>query len=341
MIKEAIGKLIQHQHLTEQEAGQVMEEIMEGQATQAQIGSFLTALRMKGETVSELTGFARIMREKALSIHPVSKTVIDTCGTGGDFSGTFNISTTCAFVAAGAGLTVAKHGNRAATSKSGSADVLEELGVNLNASPEIVEKALNEIGIAFLFARTYHQSMRFAAGPRQEIGIRTAFNLLGPLTNPAKPDGQVLGVYQESLTELMAEVLKNLGIRRAMVVHGLEGMDEISTLGRTKVSEVRDGAITTYYLDPEAFGFKRAEPRELMGSDPRANAEILLRILEGKEQGAKRNIVLINSAAALVVGGLCDTLQEGIKKAEDSIDSGRALEKLERLKQMTAGQANP
>lgn len=336
MIKEAIGMLAQHQDLTQQEAGLVMNEIMEGQATQAQIGAFLTALKMKGEKVDELTGFARVMREKALSIHPTSKTVIDTCGTGGDFSGTFNISTTCAFVAAGAGLTVAKHGNRAATSKSGSADVLEELGVNLNASPDVVQKALNEVGIAFLFARVYHQSMRFAAGPRQEIGIRTAFNLLGPLTNPAKPDGQVLGVYDEKLTETIAEVLKNLGIKRAMVVHGMEGMDEISILGKTKVSEVRDGQVTSYFLDPESFGFRRAEPGEIMGGDPKANAATLLAILEGKEKGAKRDIVLFNSAAALVVGGLCDGLQQGIEKAAAAIDNGKALEKLELLKRMTA-----
>ncbi len=336
MIKEAIGMLAQHQDLTEQEAGLVMNEIMEGQATQAQIGAFLTALKMKGEKVDELTGFARVMRDKAISIHPTSKTVIDTCGTGGDFSGTFNISTTCAFVAAGAGLAVAKHGNRAATSKSGSADVLEELGVNLEATPDVVQKALNEVGIAFLFARAYHQSMRFVAGPRQEIGIRTVFNLLGPLTNPAKPDGQVLGVYDEKLTETIAEVLKNLGIKRAMVVHGLEGMDEISILGKTKVSEVRDGQVTSYFLDPESFGFRRAEPGEIKGGDPKANAATLLAILEGREKGAKRDIVLLNSAAALVVGGLCDTLQQGIEKAAAAIDNGKALEKLEQLKRMTA-----
>ena len=332
MIQEAIKKVIEKNNLSEQEVINVMREIMTGNATPAQIACFITALRLKGETVEEITGCAKVMREVAKKIKVRSEAIVDTCGTGGDGMNTFNISTTTAFVAAGAGLAVAKHGNRSVSSKSGSADVLKELGVNIEADVPCVEDCVNSVGIGFLFAPLFHPAMKFAIGPRREIGIRTVFNILGPLTNPADADFQVLGVYDEKLTEAMANVLGKLGSKRAFVVHGEDGLDEITTTGKTKVSELKDGKVTTYFVSPEDFDLKRAVMSDLHGGLPKENAEILLSILKG-EKGPRRDIVLLNSAFAINACGKADSIKEGIKIASVSIDSGMALAKLESLKE--------
>lgn len=334
MIKEAIAKVVEKKDLTEDEMIATMREIMEGEATQAQIASFITALRMKGETVEEITGAARVMREKALKVKTRASVVVDTCGTGGDESFTFNISTAAAFVAAGAGLTVAKHGNRSVSSKSGSADVLRSLGVNIEAEVERVEECLDAIGIGFLFAPMMHGAMKHAIGPRREIGIRTIFNILGPLTNPAGAKYQVLGVYRSELTEMLANVLKNLGSIRAFVVSGNDGLDEITLTAETKVSELKDGVVNTYYIKPEDFGMKPCKLFELQGGDPDDNARIIREILKG-EKGAKRDVVVLNAAAAITASGKANDFKDGIKSAEESIDSGKALEKLERHIEIT------
>lgn len=334
MIREAIAKVIEGVSLSEGEMVQVMEQIMTGGASEAQIGSFITALRMKGETVEEITGAARVMREKALPVDAGGGTVVDTCGTGGDRSGTFNISTTAAFIAAGAGVKVAKHGNRSVSSKSGSADVLRSLGVNIEVEVERVEECLREIGIGFLFAPLLHGAMKYAVGPRREIAIRTVFNILGPLTNPAKAKCQVMGVYDGKLTEKLATVLGNLGSRHAMVVHGSDGLDEITLTGATRISEVRDGKVTTYEFSPEAHGMSLCSPESLKGGDAEENAAITLGILKG-EKGPRRDISLLNAAAAIVVGGDVADMDKGLKRAAESVDSGAALEKLERLKEIT------
>lgn len=334
MIKEAIAKCIEKKDLTEDEMIATMREIMDGEATQAQIASFITALRMKGETVEEITGAARVMREKALKVKTKASVVVDTCGTGGDESFTFNISTAAAFVAAGAGLTVAKHGNRSVSSKSGSADVLRSLGVNIEAEVERVEECLDTIGIGFLFAPMMHGAMKHAIGPRREIGIRTIFNILGPLTNPAGAQYQVLGVYKSELTEALANVLKNLGSIRAFVVSGNDGLDEITLTAETKVSELKDGIVNTYYIKPEDFGMKTCKLFELQGGDPDDNARIIREILKG-EKGAKRDVVVLNAAAAITASGKAKDFKDGIKSAEESIDNGKALEKLERLIEIT------
>ncbi|MSS69856.1 MAG: anthranilate phosphoribosyltransferase [Candidatus Latescibacteria bacterium] len=334
MIREAIAKLIDGQHLTQAEAAGVMDEIMSGEATPAQIGAFLVALRVKGETVDEIAGCVAVMREKSTKVNTRHAVVVDTCGTGGDASGTFNISTTAAFVLAGAGLCVAKHGNRAMSSKCGSADVLKALGVNIERSPERVGRCLDEVGIGFLFAPTLHAAMKHAVGPRREIGARTVFNLLGPLTNPAGAKRQLIGVYSPALTEAMAEVLNRLGSERALVVHGADGLDEITLTGETKVSELRDGQVRTYHITPEQFGLRRASAHELRGGDEQTNAQIALDVLKGAE-GPRRDIVLVNAAAAICAGGLADDIAGGIPIAQKSIDSGRALEKLEHLKAMS------
>jgi anthranilate phosphoribosyltransferase len=303
---------------------------MEGKATPAQMGGFLTALRMKGETVEEVTGAARIMRQKATRIDARSSVIVDTCGTGGDGGKTFNISTTAAFVVAAAGLTVAKHGNRAVSSSCGSADVLEALGVNIDVSPEVVEECLQQIGIGFLFAPKLHGAMKHAIGTRRELGLRTVFNLLGPLTNPASATAQLIGVYDPKLTEMFAGVLRNLGTKRAFVVHGADGLDEATITGETRVSELKEGAVTTYNLDPVDFFGRTFEGAGLRGGDSTANAAITRDILAGKD-GAPRKIVLLNAALAIVSGGRAETVGEGIKVAEDCIDSGAARGKLEAL----------
>jgi len=329
MIKEAIHLLIQNINLSESEMAECMKEIMEGKATDAQIGAFLTALRIKGETVEEITAAVRIMRDKATKIK-APEGVVDTCGTGGDMSQTFNISTATAIVVSAAGVPIAKHGNRSVSSRSGSADVLEALGVKIDLPPEKVEKCLFETGFGFLFAPIFHPAMKYAIGPRREIGIRTIFNILGPLTNPAGAKRQILGVFADRLTEPLARVLGNLGARDVMVVHGEDGLDEITISDGTKVSRFRNDEVETFYLSPEDFGLERSPVSSLVGGDRNENAEILLRIFRG-EKGPKRNIVLMNSAAALVVAGKTEDLREGLMIAAEAIDSGNALRKLEEV----------
>jgi anthranilate phosphoribosyltransferase len=329
MIREAIEKVVAGFDLTRDEAATVMEEIMTGQATPAQFGALMTALRLKGETVQEIAGFASVMRRMATAVSP-RRPVVDTCGTGGDGHGTFNISTTAAFVAAGAGAIVAKHGNRSMTSKCGSADVLEALGVNISLTPAQVEACLDEAGIGFMFAQVFHPAMKYAAGPRREIGIRTVFNILGPLTNPAGAHAQVLGVAAPVLVERMAEALALLGSHHALVVHGEDGIDEISICAPTRVSEVRDGEIRSYTITPEDFGFSRASLDDVRGGDAATNASITRSILSGAD-GPRRKVVLLNAAAALVASDLADDLAEGVERAAEAIDSGAAAERLERM----------
>lgn len=348
MLKQAIQKVVNHSNLTEEEMEAAMEVIMSGQATPAQIGAFITALRLKGETVEEITGAARVMRRKATRIRVDNdqinidrdeinldlETIVDTCGTGGDGTNTFNVSTTTAFVVAGCGLRVAKHGNRSVSSLCGSADVIESLGVNLDVPPVVVEKCLNEVGIGFLYAPALHSAMKYAIGPRREIGIRTIFNILGPLTNPAEANVQVLGVYKKELTPVLAEVLGGLGSRSAFVVYGEGSFDEISITGKTQVSELKDGRVDTYTIEPEDFGLPRANPDDIRGGDVKENARIVLAVLQG-ERGARRDMVLLNAAAALVAARRAADFPEGITQAAEAIDSGRALEKLEGMKRIT------
>jgi anthranilate phosphoribosyltransferase len=330
MIKEAIAKVVTHENLNEAEMMQAMDEVMGGQATPAQIAAFITALRMKGETVEEVTGAARIMRQKATRIDARAQTIVDTCGTGGDGMRSFNISTTTAFVVAAAGITVAKHGNRAVSSGCGSADVLEALGVNIGVGPEIVEECIQQIGIGFLFAPRLHGAMKYAIEPRREIGVRTIFNMLGPLTNPAGATAQLIGVYDPQLTEMFAGVLKNLGTKRAFVVHGSDGLDEATVTGETRVSELKDGIVTTYNIDPiEIFG-ETYKGEELVGGDASVNAQITRNVLSG-ENGASRQIVLLNAALALMAAGKAAAIKEGVAIARDGIDSGAAIKKLQAL----------
>lgn len=333
-MRREIEKVIQGEDLSLEESRRVMEEIMDGKATPAQIGSFITALRMKGETIEEISGAALVMREKAARIDTKRELLLDVCGTGGDKLNTFNISTTTAFVVAGAGVAVAKHGNRSVSSSSGSADLLEELGVNLTLTPNQVGRSIDEIGIGFLYAPIFHKAMKHAVGPRREIGVRTIFNMLGPLTNPAHAQVQLLGVYSPDLTEPIAHVLNNLGVKSAFVVHGLSGMDELSTVGETRVSRLKDGQVSTYTVAPGDFGLDEATLDELKGGGPKVNAQIALDILEGKK-GKKRDIVLLNAGAALVGAGEVEDIKEGIKLAEQAIDEGEALKKLEELIQFT------
>jgi len=335
MIRKMIAKVTEGENLTEEETRKVISEIMEGKATSAQIASFLTALRMKGETVEEITGCAKEMLNRASSFDLSEDVLVDTCGTGGDGSNTFNISTAVAFVVAGVGLAVAKHGNRALSSRCGSADVLEVLGVKLDISLEKLKECLKRIGIGFLFAPLYHRAMKYALGPRQEIGIRTIFNILGPLTNPLRANVRLLGVYHPSLTEPLARVLKNLGVKGAFVVHGEDGLDEISLSARTRITQLKEGRIKTYYIKPEDLGMRRVSQEAIRGGDGKENARILRSILEGEEKGAKREIVLLNSAACLVAADMAKDLKEGIEMARESIDSGRAKEKLEMLIALT------
>ena len=334
MIKEAIAKVIEQKDLTEQEAETVMREIMQGEATDAQIACYITALRMKGETVDEIAGSAKVMREKAVHVKLNARYQVDTCGTGGDMAHTFNISTTAAFVVAGAGVTVAKHGNRSVSSKSGSADVLLALGVNLEIPSHRVEECLREVGIGFLFAPMMHQAMKYAIGPRREIGVRTIFNVLGPITNPAGVKSQIMGVYSADLTGLLARALGNLGTDRAFVVHGMDGLDEISITDKTKVSELKKGNVNDYFIHPSDFGLPKGKREDIRGGDAAENATITLECLKG-QKGSRRDIVLLNAAAGLVASGKAKDFPEGIKQAAESIDSGAALEKLEKLKAFT------
>ncbi len=336
-IQAAIRKLIEMRDLTEGEAEAAMKCIMSGEATQAQIGSFLTALRMKGETIEEITAFARVMREFAARITPkVDDILVDTCGTGGDKVKTFNISTAAMFVAAGAGIRIAKHGNRSVTSKAGSADVIEAMGVRIDLPPDEVQRCIESIGIGFMFAPRFHGAMKYATPVRREMGIRTVFNILGPLTNPASAQAQVMGVFDGALTEKLAHVLGRLGCKRAVVVHGLDGLDEISTLGETQISELKDGKVRTFKLKPEDLGIKRTSVETIAGKDLEENVRMLIRVLRG-EQGPRRDIVLLNAAAAIVVGGKARDLRQGLAIAAGTIDSGRAYEKVAQLVEATAG----
>lgn len=330
-MKEAIKKLSEGQSLTVEEAKAAAMEMLSGEATQAQIGAYLTALRMKGETLDEIIGSAMVLCDKAEHIKPKVENYIDFVGTGGDGSNSFNISTTAAFVCAGAGLPVAKHGNRAISSRSGAGDCLEALGVNILAEPQKVEKEVEEVGIGFMFAPTFNKSMRYVGQARAEMGIRSIFNILGPLANPSGARRQLIGVYSPKLTETIAKAMSKLGVEQALVVSSVNGMDEISTAEDTQISELRDGRVVTYTVTPEQYGFKRVSAEELKGADGSGNAEITKAILSGQEKGPKRDIVLLNAGAALYIGGVAESVEAGIKLAAETIDSGRAMEKLESL----------
>lgn len=333
-MKDVINKVVSGTDLTGAEMTAAMDAIMQGEATPAQIAGFITALRMKGETVEEVTGAAGSMRRHATYIDAGARTVIDTCGTGGDGAHTFNISTATAFVAAGAGISVAKHGNKAVSSQCGSADVLAALGVKIDVEPYVMEQCLQEHGIGFLFAPKMHPAMKYAIGPRRELGIRTIFNMLGPLTNPAGATGQVLGVFAAELTEMFAHALKGLGTRRAFVVHGSDGLDEMTCTGDTRVSELRDGVVRTYDVSAERVLGETYDGAGLAGGGPEENAVILRDVLGGKA-GAPLAIVLLNAAAAIVVGEKADTLEDGLKVAEESVRSGAATAKLDALVEAT------
>jgi anthranilate phosphoribosyltransferase len=332
--RDNLSTMIAGDNLNQSEMYQMMNTILSGEVTDAQIGAFMAALAAKGETFAELAGAAQAMRKKALRIQATASTVVDTCGTGGDGAHSFNISTTTAFVVAGCGVTVAKHGNRSVSSRCGSADLLETLKVRLETEPEIVEEAINAIGIGFLFAPLYHSAMRHAAGPRREIGLRSIFNMLGPLTNPAGANCQLLGVYAPELTGMFADALKLLGSKRAIVVHGHDGLDEISVCAPTRISELKDGRIGTFDLLPEQFFGEAADPVSMQGGDPAENEDITRRILSG-EKGPRRNVVVLNAAAALVAADKAANFQEGIKQAEKAIDTGAATGKLEQLAEYT------
>lgn len=334
MFKQGLEDIIRGKELSQETMSQMITEILSGTITHAQIGAFMGALSTKGETYQELIGAARAMRRKATRIQTTRSVVLDTCGTGGDGASTFNISTTTAFVVAGCGVTVAKHGNRSVSSRCGSADLLEALGVNLNLDPEMVEEGIRDINIGFLFAPLYHGAMKFAAAARKEVGIRSVFNMLGPLTNPAGANCQLLGVYAPELTEMFAQALQGMGTRRAFVVHGHDGLDEISLNAPTRISELIDGKIKTYDLRPEQFFNRTGDLQDLAGGSPSENAAITLGILKG-EKGPKRDVVLLNAGAALVVAGEAVDIREGIHLAGKAIDSGAAQDKLQKLIQFT------
>jgi anthranilate phosphoribosyltransferase len=334
MLKDSLAKLIRKEDLSEAEMVEATNFIMGGEATAAQIGSFLTALRLKGETVTEIAGAAKVMREKALKVRYDAPVVIDTCGTGGDGSNTFNISTTAAFIVAAAGIPVAKHGNRAMSSRCGSADLLEALGVKVDLPPERVEECLKEAGIGFLFAPAFHSAMKHVVGPRRELGFRTIFNVLGPLTNPAGANCQLLGVYEASLTEIIAQVLQKLGSKRAMVVHGGGGLDELSLEGVNKVSFLKDGTIETFNFQAEDVGLEPAANALLRGENPTDNALVTESILSGTDQGPRLSVVLLNAAAALMVAGVASDFKEGVATARQLIENGLAFEKLQQLRKI-------
>jgi anthranilate phosphoribosyltransferase len=339
MIREGIQKLIEAKDLTSEESSKIMQEVMLGKTTNAQTAAFLTALRMKGESVEELIAFASVMKNASCQIHPnVHGRLVDTCGTGGDQIKTFNVSTAAAFVIAGAGVSVAKHGNRAVTSKSGSADVLEKLGLNINLETKAVESIIEKLGIGFMFAPAFHPAMKYAAETRREIGIRTVFNILGPMTNPACANAQVLGVYDSKLAVPMAYTLEKLGCLEAMVVHGLDGLDEISTVGKTVIAHLRKGNVAKLELVPSNFGVKTASIADLQSSTAEESAEILYRILSGKTvDDAKAEIVLVNSAAGIIVGGKAENFAEGMELARKSVISGNAYFKLRNLIKVSGG----
>jgi len=332
MIKEAIIKVVEGKNLTREEASLTADTIMRGEATPSQIGALLIALRIKGETIEEITGFAEQMRKHAVHIHPQTANLVDTCGTGGDVSHTFNISTVAALVASGAGVPIAKHGNRSVSSKCGSADLLEAFGVKIDLPPEIVSQSIDKIGFGFMFAPNFHPAMKFAGPTRREIGVRTIFNILGPLTNPADAKFQILGVFSEKLCEMLAEVLRNLGTKHALVVHGMDGLDEISISDKTKVSELKNGKISNYFIKPEDFGIKRASRDLIVVKNVEESKVAALQILELHQISPVMDIVLLNAAAAIYVAGLAKDIKSGIALAEESINSGAALKKLEDLK---------
>lgn len=334
-MKEILNKLVNGQDLTKEEAMQAQEMILTGQATQAQIACFLTALRMKGETLDEITGLAAVLRDKANTISPKVDNYVDFVGTGGDCSYSFNISTTSAFVVAAAGVPVAKHGNRSISSKSGAGDVLEALGVNISADPEVVEKSVEKVGIGFMFAPHFNPAMKYVGPVRKELGIRTVFNILGPLSNPSRAKAMVVGVYSPSLTEVIAGTMMNLGVERGFVVSGSDNMDEFTLTGPSYVAEIKDGKIDTYQVTPEQFGLKCCDMKELQGGDGTVNAQITKDILSGKEQGPKRDIVLLNAGATLYIGGKAKDIAEGMKIAAETIDSGAAMKTLEAMVEIT------
>lgn len=330
LISTAIQKLITGSDLTREEAQDVMCEIMEGRATFAQIGSIMTAMRMKGETIDEITGFAQVMRSKSNRVLTEQHQLLDTAGTGGSGIHKFNISTISAIIASANEVRVAKHGNRSASSKAGSADVLEALGVNINLTSNAAAECLDKIGICFMFAQLYHPSMKYAAGPRRELGVRTIFNMLGPLTNPAGADRQLLGIYDRTKTETIGAVLEQLGLKRAMVVSSYDGLDEISISAPTTITELRNGDLRTYEITPEDLGLRSYSLDQVLGGDAETNAMIIRNILQG-ERGAYRDIVLANAGACIYLSGRADTIQEGVKIASEMIDSGKALTKLDQL----------
>ncbi len=329
-MKNYLKTVTDGENLTQPAMAAAFDQIMNGEATPAQIGALITALRMKGETVDEIAGGAESMRRHAVFIDCAGLPVVDTCGTGGDGQNTFNISTTAALVVAGAGVPVAKHGNRAITSACGSADVLMALGVNLDATPETVEDCVREAGIGFMFAPKLHPSMKYAMGPRKELGFRTIFNMLGPLTNPAGAKGQIIGVFAPALTETFAQVLLRLGTRRAFIVHGQDGLDEITVTTTTRISELNNGTVKTYEFDPLPLIEDYADAAALKGGDPETNASITRAVLTG-EKGPARDIVCLNAAAAIAAGGKSDSIETGWEEAQASIDSGRAMQALEAL----------
>jgi anthranilate phosphoribosyltransferase len=330
MFTELLEKLMRHEDLTTEEAADAMREVMEGRATPASLGALLSALVMKGERPAEVVGFARTMRDHAVKLAAPAGDVFDTCGTGGDRSGTFNISSAAALVVAACGVKVAKHGNRSVSSRCGSADVFEQLGVNISAPPLVVERSLHEANIAFFFAPTFHPSMKHAAQTRRELGVRTAFNLLGPLTNPAGARRQIVGVPRPELADLVARALLMLGADRAWVVHGVDGIDEISTTGYTRVLECRDGTVNTFYVHPAEFGIPKASPVDLQGGDAAQNASIVQDVLDGR-RGAARDVVLLNAGAALFVAGAASSVKDGIGMAASAIDRGAAKATLESM----------
>jgi len=335
-MKQYIQKVIDGRDLTQSEMSEAFDVVMSGEATPAQIAAFIVALRMKGETVEEIAGGASSMRRHAVFVDPGGLPVVDTCGTGGDGSDTFNVSTTAAFVVAGAGVPVAKHGNRAISSKCGSADLLLELGVNLDATPDVVEECIREAGIGFLFAPKLHPAMKHAMGPRKELGVRTIFNMLGPLTNPSGAKGQIIGVFAPQLTELFADVLKLLGSKRAFIVHGHDGMDEMTTVTATRVSELADGKVRTYEFDPLEFIEDYVKPTEIAGGDPAFNADVTRGVLAG-QKGSCRDSVCLNAAAAIVAGGKAGDIRAGWTAAGESIDTGKARAALDGLVKVSNG----
>ncbi len=334
-MKEILSKLTAGQDLTTKEAMHAQELILTGQATPAQIAACLTALRMKGETLEEITGFATVLRDKANTIAPKLDNYVDFVGTGGDCTYSFNISTTSSFVVAAAGVPVAKHGNRSISSKSGAGDVLEALGVNIAADPEVVQKCVEEVGIGFMFAPHFNPAMKYVGPVRKELGFRTVFNILGPLSNPSRAKVMLVGVYNPMLTEVIAGAMMNMGVERALVVSGMDNMDEITLTGPSVVSEIKDQKVTTYQIAPEQFGFECCSLTDLQGGDGAINAQITRDILSGKEKGAKRDIVLLNAGAALYVTGKTKDIAEGIRLAEEILDSGKAIQVLEALKTAT------